>query len=111
VDGVQVFMALLTVTNEKGEIRICNLVATKSHSQFELALQKMRKSLELYGHDQPSVFYTDNMADKEFLEKCFPSLQRDVVPIEKHSNLEPLSIPNHFQISVKQSATTIDDVM
>jgi hypothetical protein len=75
VDGVQVFTALLTVTNEKGEIRICNLVATKSHSQFELALQEMRKSLELYGHDQPSVFYTDNMVDKEFFKKCFPSLQ------------------------------------
>jgi hypothetical protein len=51
------------------------------------------------------------MADKEFLEKWFPSLWQDVVPIEKHSNLEPLSIPNHFQISVKQSATTIDDAM
>ncbi|KAF8237933.1 hypothetical protein L208DRAFT_1506381, partial [Tricholoma matsutake] len=111
VDGVQVFTALLTMTNEKGEIRICNLIATKSHSQFELALQEMRRSLELYGHDQPSVFYTDNMANKEFLKKCFPSLQRDVVPIEKHSNLEPLSIPDHFQISVKQSATMINDAM
>ncbi|GLB43789.1 putative essential for the formation of DNA replication focal centers [Lyophyllum shimeji] len=111
VDGVQVFTALLTVTNEKGEIRVCNLVATKSHSQFELALQRMRASLELYGHDQPDVFYTDNMADKEFLEKCFPSLRRDVVPIEKHSHLDPLSIPDHVQISVKRSITTIDDAM
>ncbi|KAF8078294.1 hypothetical protein FPV67DRAFT_1402915 [Lyophyllum atratum] len=111
VDGVQVFTALLTVTNEKGEIRVCNLVATKSHSQFELALQRMRSSLELYGHDQPSVFYTDNMADKEFLEKCFPSLRRDVIPIEKHSHLDPLSIPDHVQISVKRSVTTIDDAM
>lgn len=41
VDGVPVFTALLTVTNEKGEIRVCNLVATKSHSQFELALQRI----------------------------------------------------------------------
>ncbi|GLB45618.1 putative essential for the formation of DNA replication focal centers [Lyophyllum shimeji] len=111
VDGVQVFTALLTVTNEKGEIRVCNLVATKSHSQFELALERMRTSLDLYGHNQPSVFYTDNMADKEFLEKCFPSLRRDVVPIEKHSDLDPLSIPEHFQISVKRSVTTIDDAM
>jgi hypothetical protein len=34
-----------------------------------------------------------------------------VVPSEKHSNLEPLSIPDHFQISIKQSATMIDDAM
>ncbi|KIK66743.1 hypothetical protein GYMLUDRAFT_69852 [Collybiopsis luxurians FD-317 M1] len=38
INGVQVFVALLTVTNEKGEIWLCNLVASKSHSQFELAL-------------------------------------------------------------------------
>lgn len=67
-------MALLTVTNEMGEIRVCNLVATKAHSQFELALEYMRGSLERYGHDLPEVFYMDNMLDKEFLEKCFPSL-------------------------------------
>lgn len=35
VNGVQVF---LTVTNEKGEIWVCNLVASKAHSRFELAL-------------------------------------------------------------------------
>ncbi|KAF8075929.1 hypothetical protein FPV67DRAFT_1396848, partial [Lyophyllum atratum] len=111
VDGVQVFTALLTVTNEKGEIRVCNLVATKSHSQFELALHKMRQSLDLYGHEQPAVFYTDNMADKDFLEKCFPSLRQDLVPIEKHSHLEALQIPQHFEITVKKSVTAIDDAM
>ncbi|KAJ7863662.1 hypothetical protein B0H13DRAFT_2354087 [Mycena leptocephala] len=54
VNGEQIFIALLTITNEKGEIRVCNLVATKSHSQFELALNRMRESLILYGHDQPT---------------------------------------------------------
>ena len=38
VDGEQVFTALLTITNEKGEIRTCNVVATKAQSQTELAL-------------------------------------------------------------------------
>lgn len=71
----------------------------------------MRQSLELYGHSQPQLFYTDNMADKAFLEKCFPSLREDLVPVEKHSDLEPLSIPDDFQISVKKSATAIDDAM
>ncbi|KAG6875210.1 hypothetical protein C0992_004756, partial [Termitomyces sp. T32_za158] len=111
VDGVQIFIALPTVTNEKGEIRICNLVATKSHSQFALALERMRESLNLYGHDQPELFYTDNMMDKEFLERVFPSLQQNVVPIEKYSHLEELTIPNDITISIKQSATTINDAM
>ncbi|KAF5381364.1 hypothetical protein D9615_008300 [Tricholomella constricta] len=112
VDGIQIFTALLTVTNERGEIRVCNLVATKSHSQFELALQRMRESLSQYGHDEPSIFYTDNMADKEFLEKCFPSLRNDVVPVAlQYSHLQPLEIPSHFQISIKKTATAIDDAM
>ncbi|KAG6808594.1 hypothetical protein H0H92_003610 [Tricholoma furcatifolium] len=110
IDGIQVFTALLTVTNEKGEIRICNLVATKAHAQFELALAEMRKSLILFGHDEPCLFYSDNMSDKEFLEKTFPSLLQDVVPIEKYSHLQPLTISDDC-ISVKRSTTAINDAM
>lgn len=104
-------MVLLTVTNEYGKIRVCNLVATKAHSQFELALQSMQESLDLYGHDQPEVFYTDNIADKEFLENCFPSLRLDVVPVEKYSHLDPLCMPSHISISVLDGVTMIDDAM
>lgn len=86
-------------------------MATKSHSQYELALQKMRTSLDLYGHEQPCVFYTDSMADKEFLERCFPSLCEDLVPVEKYSHLDPLSIPSGFDISVKKTDDTINDAM
>ncbi|KAH0586695.1 hypothetical protein H2248_007911 [Termitomyces sp. 'cryptogamus'] len=111
VNGVQVFIALLIITNEKGEICVCNLVATKSHSQFMLALQCMQDSLKLYGHKQPAIFYTDNMTDREFLKKCFPSLQEDVVLIEEYSHLEALSIPADYQISVKKSVTAINDAM
>ncbi|KIK59019.1 hypothetical protein GYMLUDRAFT_262146 [Collybiopsis luxurians FD-317 M1] len=93
VDGVPIFTALLTVTNDKGEIRICNFVATKSHSQFTDALKQMHQSLDLYGHQQPEIFYTDNMADKGMLEECFPSLLEDITPVEKHSNLPLLSVP------------------
>ncbi|KAF7762010.1 hypothetical protein Agabi119p4_10002 [Agaricus bisporus var. burnettii] len=118
VDGEQVFTALLTVTNEKGEIRICNFVATKSHSQFETALTRMRRSLEQYGHSQPVLFYTDNMADKQFLENSFPSLRNDVIPIEEYSHLQPLVIPSEIRImpmdtvqSINHAISTIlDDV-
>ncbi|KAG9223671.1 hypothetical protein CCMSSC00406_0008554 [Pleurotus cornucopiae] len=111
VNGMQVFVALLTVTNEKGEIRICNLVATKAHSQFEVALHKMRESLTLYGHDQPSIFYTDSMADKDFLERCFPSLRSDTVPVEKYGHLPTLNIPEEVQIIPCKNRTSIDNAM
>ncbi|KAG6887295.1 hypothetical protein C0992_012940 [Termitomyces sp. T32_za158] len=111
VNSVLVFTALLTVTNEKGEIRVCSLVETKSHSQYELALKRTSNSLSLYGHAQPTVFYMDNMGDKEFLEKIFPSLCSNVVPIEKYAELEPLTLPNDITVSVKKSEQAIDNAM
>src|SRR6266516_5264262 len=88
VNGVPTYPGLLTVTNEKGEIRVCALVATKSHSQFEIALKSMQESLHLYGHSQPAIFYPDNMADKQFLEASFPSLREDIIPVEKYAHLD-----------------------
>jgi len=108
VNGERVFTALLTVTNEKGEIRICNLVATKAHSQFEAALTKMRCSLELYSHAQPAVFYTDNMADKSFLEASFPSLRANVVPVEKYGELEPFVLPSDVEVHVRRGENDIN---
>jgi len=100
------------VTNEKGEIRCCNLVATKSHAQYESALQELRKSLELYGLQAPSLFYTDNViADKGFLEGIYPSLREDVVPIEKYSNLEPLVVPPNIQVFLKNTRPSINDAL
>lgn len=108
MNGERVFTALLTVTNQNGQVRECNLVATKSHSQFEHALIKIRHSLFLYGHLQPYLFYTDTMADKAFLESIFPSLREGVVPIEKHSNLEPFVIPEDVEVLVKDEASSIN---
>jgi hypothetical protein len=111
VNGVKIFNALLTVTNEKGEIRLCALVATKSHSQFEKALEEMLASLKLYGHNMPKLFYTDNMADKQFLEKVFTSLQQDVVPVEKYAHLEPMVLPKNIFVMVKNTSTAIDNAI
>lgn len=97
-------------TNEYVEIRICNLVATKAHEQFRLALLEMKKSLELYGHEQPEFAYTDNMADRAFLEECLPSLRRGITPVEKYADLEPFTIPEspNVHIYMKQTASGID---
>ncbi|KAF8878031.1 hypothetical protein CPB84DRAFT_1752008 [Gymnopilus junonius] len=112
VNGKEVFTALLTVTNEKGEIQSCNLVATKSHKQFELALHAILKSLHLYGHLPPGLAFTDNIqGDRQFLEESFPSLREGVVPVEKYPDLDPLHIPPDVIVIRKSSATTIDDTM
>ncbi|KIK09495.1 hypothetical protein K443DRAFT_127431 [Laccaria amethystina LaAM-08-1] len=92
VDGEQVFTALLMVTNEKGQIRAINFVATKSHSQFELALVCMWESLVRYGHLQPKIFFTAMPVDRQFLENVFASLCEEVVPVEKYAHLEPFDI-------------------
>ncbi|GBE88542.1 hypothetical protein SCP_1303580 [Sparassis crispa] len=111
MNGVEIYCGLLTVTNERGEIRVCNLVATKAHSQFELALVRMRESLELYGHRQPTLFYTDNMADKQFLETSFPSLRENVIPVEKYAHLDQLVIPSHVNVYVKETADAIQQAI
>ncbi len=76
--GERIFTVLLTVTNEISLIRICNLVATEAHSQFKNPLKQMRQSLELYGHLPVQLFFTDNLADKVFLESSFLSLLQGV---------------------------------
>jgi hypothetical protein len=108
VNGERVFTGLLTVTNEKGEIRSCNLVATKAHSQFELALIQMRESLTMYGHKQPTLFYTDNMSDKSLLESAFPSLRQNITAVEKYSHLEQFSLPDEVQVDVKNKDAAIN---
>jgi hypothetical protein len=68
----------------------------------------MRESLELYGHQQPEIFYTDNMADKSFLESSFNSLRENVVPVEKYGNLNPFILPAEVQIFVRTGDAAIN---
>ncbi|KAG6818631.1 hypothetical protein H0H93_003310 [Arthromyces matolae] len=110
VEGVPIFTALLTVTNEKGEIRVCVFVATKSHAQFVDALRKMSEDLTLYGHTQPEVFYTDNLADKGMLESIFTSLLNDVIAVEKYSHLPTFTLPSSSIVNLK-SASEINNVI
>ncbi|EKM73235.1 hypothetical protein AGABI1DRAFT_135277 [Agaricus bisporus var. burnettii JB137-S8] len=112
VDGEQVFTGLLTVTNDLGQIRTCNLVATKSHSQFESALFQMRRSLDTYGHDQPQIFYTDNISDRLFLENSFPSLRNNVVAIDKYADLDPFEVSiTGMTIFPKDTSQSINDAI
>lgn len=97
--------------NEKGEIRTCNLVTLKAHSQFSVAVDNVRDSLQMYGHLQPKVAYTDNLADKVFLESGFPSLCEDIKPVDKYGHLEPLKIPPSVCIYILNKASLINDTL
>jgi len=71
----------------------------------------MRRSLELYGHPQPVIFYTDNMANKSFLEASFPSLRANVVLVEKYGELEPFVLPSDVQVHVWRGENEIDTAL
>ncbi|KAG6818637.1 hypothetical protein H0H93_003273 [Arthromyces matolae] len=111
VDGVPIFTALLTMTNEKGEIKGCFFVPSKSQSQYVDALQKISEELTLYGHPQPQAFYTDNISDKGMLERVFPSLLDDVVAVEKYSHLPEFSLPDTLHPSILSSTSHINNVV
>ena len=84
VDGTPTFTALYTVLNEYEEVRVQFLVPTKSISHLKYAFDALRRSLDLYGHSQPQIFFTDNVrGDKNLLESVFPSLKSDVKPVDK----------------------------
>lgn len=100
--GEAVFCGLLTMTNEFGEIRICDLVPTKAHSQFDLALKRMSDSIRTYGMEPPKVIFTDNMADKRMLEEHFPSLKTGVHPV-LDNDLPFLTLPDNVEVRVCQT--------
>ncbi|KAJ6456287.1 hypothetical protein C8R47DRAFT_1029405 [Mycena vitilis] len=112
VDGVPIFTALLTVTNEKAEIRVCIFVATKSQSQYEEALRRHANELPIYGHQLPQLFYTDNITDKPMLEKIYDSLRVGVVPVEKYSYLPMFASPGFVrQPEQLDTQVSINNVM
>jgi hypothetical protein len=110
INGESVFAATLTLTNEFGEARVLAFVATSSHTEFESAMRKVKENLDRYGLSQPEVIFTDNpAADKQFLEAVFPSLSKDVVPVEKYQDMEIFDLPDVVEIQVSQSAAAIEN--
>ena len=98
------------MTNEFGDICVLAFVAMKSNSAFESALVKMQESLNMYGHSQPHVAFTNNpLSDKPMLLAIFNSLQHDVTPIKKYPTLKPFMIPkDDVIITVHKTPTSIN---
>ncbi|EDR15529.1 uncharacterized protein LACBIDRAFT_321428 [Laccaria bicolor S238N-H82] len=111
IQGEPVFTGLLTMTNEFGEIRICDLVPTKAHSQFDIALTRMNHSIKLFGLEPPRIIFTDNLADKPMLERHFPSLKEGVRPVNSLGDLPVLQLPSGCIPKVFQTATQINSAI
>lgn len=99
------------MTNEFGEIRICDLVPTKAHSQFDIALTRMNHSIKLFGLEPPRIVFTDNLADKPMLERHFPSLKEGVRPVNSLGDLPVLQLPSGCIPKVFQTATQINSAI
>jgi hypothetical protein len=99
------------MTNKFGEIRICDLVPTKAHSQFDIALTRMNQSINTYGLEKPRVIFTDNMADKPMLERHFPSLKDGVRPVTEFDGLPQFELPQNLVPKVCQTASQINDAV
>ncbi|KAF6741348.1 hypothetical protein DFP72DRAFT_1116992 [Ephemerocybe angulata] len=107
VAGEAVFIGLLTMTNEFGEIRICDLVPSKAHSQFDIALRRLLDSAKTFGMEPPQLVFTDNIADKPMLEQHFPSLLTGVKPVSL-DGLLPLEIPADVDVRVCRTTAQVN---
>ncbi|TFK55407.1 hypothetical protein OE88DRAFT_1804266 [Heliocybe sulcata] len=95
VNGVPVFTALHSCTNEYMEIRSMVLTPTKAHNQFMPALGAISRLLKMYGHDPVELAFTDNVrGDKAALEEVIPSLREGVTPVKDFTTLPKLSVPS-----------------
>ncbi|KAF6759179.1 hypothetical protein DFP72DRAFT_1102402 [Ephemerocybe angulata] len=108
VNGKRAFNAALCFANQRGEIRSFSLVPTKAQSQYELALSKIRDSLQLYGHPPVQLIYTDNITDRAFLETSFPSLRVGVTPVEKYGHLPAFTLPPGVTTLVRGEESAIN---
>ena len=85
--GSSAFTALYTLCNEYEEIRLQLLVPTKSTTHLEAPLKEMMHSYRLYNHQQPDLFFTDNVkGDRRLLERSLPSLKRTLHTNNTHTH-------------------------
>ena len=75
--GEPLFKALITATNEYGEIRIQFFVVTDGQDQFKYPCQKFNETVEAYGQAELDFLWTDNVGkDKAFFHQVFSSLKK-----------------------------------
>ena len=97
VNGQPVFIALVTIVNEFGQIRQQAFTFTKGHDDLKLLLKELNEGLEKMNLGPVELIYTDNVsADKPFLESIFPSLLRNVVRQARRNSFPLLTLPDSY---------------
>ncbi|KAG1721545.1 uncharacterized protein EDB91DRAFT_1064357, partial [Suillus paluster] len=106
VGSAPLFTALHTVVNKYSEIRSMLFTMMKGHDQYMPNLCEISESLVKFGHPEVQAVFTNNVhADKNKLERVFPSLLKDVVPVLPHSSLPLLEFPRGSWTIVELSNT------
>ncbi|KAF8328650.1 hypothetical protein F5887DRAFT_897466 [Amanita rubescens] len=78
------------------------------NAQFMPALATIPHSLREYGHEDVGLVFTDNVhADKNELERVFPSLLQDVKPVPLSTSMECLEVPAEWTTTILESAYQI----
>jgi hypothetical protein len=109
IHGVSAFTSTQSSVNEYGEVRAMTLTSSKAHKFLMPVLAKIPDSLARFGHPLTEVVFTDNVrADKHDLEKIFPWLQKDIVPVPVHSALKLLTFPPGWSMIPLSSADQVN---
>ncbi|KIO25928.1 hypothetical protein M407DRAFT_75136, partial [Tulasnella calospora MUT 4182] len=111
IDGVPTYTALMSITNQYGDIRGAYLCTSKAHSQFEPALHSIADSLQQYGHQLPQLFFTDNVDDAPLLKRSFPSLAEGVTPVDPNASLPLFTIPGDVTVTLLYTTNQIENTM
>ena len=86
--GEPIFNALITVTNQNGEIRKQFHTVTDAHDQIKGPITEMLATMKAYGHPMPEVLITDKPAsDKSFYYSTIPSLKETKIKLESAARL------------------------
>ncbi|KAG2212108.1 hypothetical protein INT45_003518 [Circinella minor] len=95
--GSSVFTTLYILCNEYEEIHLQLLVPIKSTTHLEALLKEMMNSYHLYNHQQPDLFFTDNVkGDCCLLERSLLSLKRTLHTNNNHAhNIQQLTNVDH----------------
>ena len=74
-ERLSLFRALVTATNEVGEIRIQFHVVTDGHDQMQRTIEAFNDTSSQYGQPPTSLLFTDKPSeDKKFFFSMFPGL-------------------------------------
>jgi hypothetical protein len=114
IRGKPMFKALITATNQVGEVRMQFHVVTDGHDQFDRAIDDMLHTLNAFGQPGPELFATDKPAeDKSYFLNKIPSLQAKQDQLDRNAPLPPPP-PSNFatldksKIQVAKTVTAIE---